>query len=280
MNRLNPLPKRKHWLAGLLMLAALSFSEYAVADYAQWCAECHGSLQNSTRKDSTAEQIRTAIHAIFDMKSLIYLTAADIDGVAVELGSPTTCRNPLKWVEGGSICGRPTPNCPASKIALNGFCIKPLPTCTPPQVLQNGVCAPEPVCDPMQEVQGGVCTEVDTADTCHVYTDHIGNTGLPSRTTIILSAPTVPFAKASVALSYSVTAFDCIGQLVSLKASKLPSGAKIAYRFDPVLLRQAATLTWTPSSKYANKVVKIIFTAKTKNKESTVKQTVPITVLP
>ncbi len=51
--------------------------------YAQYCASCHGSLANSTKRGTTAEKIKSAISWWWtDMRLLIFLTDEEIQLIA------------------------------------------------------------------------------------------------------------------------------------------------------------------------------------------------------
>jgi mono/diheme cytochrome c family protein len=77
--------------------------------YVNNCQTCHGSLTNSTKKGRTAAQIVTAINTPSNnMGGLsLILSPAQIDDIAVSLGSATTCVSPKKWDPTSRACVSP-----------------------------------------------------------------------------------------------------------------------------------------------------------------------------
>jgi mono/diheme cytochrome c family protein len=77
--------------------------------YVNNCQTCHGSLINSTKKGRTAAQIVAAINTPSNnMGGLsLILSPAQIDDIAVSLGSRTTCASPKKWDPTSRVCVSP-----------------------------------------------------------------------------------------------------------------------------------------------------------------------------
>jgi mono/diheme cytochrome c family protein len=58
--------------------------------YASYCQGCHNPLASSTKKGRTADQIKNSISAVSSMNSLSTLNQAQIQAIAIALGSPLT----------------------------------------------------------------------------------------------------------------------------------------------------------------------------------------------
>jgi mono/diheme cytochrome c family protein len=87
--------------------------------YVNNCQTCHGSLTNSTKKGRTAAQIVAAINTPSNnMGGLsLILSPAQIDDIAVSLGSATTCVYPKKWDPTSRACVSANPlQCTSSQL--------------------------------------------------------------------------------------------------------------------------------------------------------------------
>lgn len=87
----------KHWFRALLAVVFLSASAAqaqtidGAALYTQYCAGCHGSLANSSKKGRTASQIQSAINGVSSMRSLSFLTSAQVQAISTALATSVTC---------------------------------------------------------------------------------------------------------------------------------------------------------------------------------------------
>lgn len=209
------------------------------------------------------------------MGVLSYLTPAQIDSIAVELGSRSTCVLPKVWDSTGTLCADPNaPSCPPPQVLQNGICVTP-PVCTPPQILQNGVCViPPNAC--------GSDDDGDDGDNNDDDGDDFKGKGKPkpNKSQVIISTPATISGHAGEQMDFAVTAFDCDGRAVKIKAGNVPKGAKISSRYDSTLQMQTATFKWKPANKYAGKTLNVVFKAQTKSKGSDAAQSVPVQVLP
>lgn len=77
--------------------------------YSRNCAGCHGSVESSTKKDRTYEQIMTAINTIDAMKGLKNtITSDQIAALAAALRSPTAADGRLKYTCDPSLVSKST----------------------------------------------------------------------------------------------------------------------------------------------------------------------------
>ena len=77
-------------IASAIALPAMAQTIDGAALYTQYCASCHGSLANSSKKGASASTIQSAINGVSAMKSLSFLTSAQVQAIATALSGSTT----------------------------------------------------------------------------------------------------------------------------------------------------------------------------------------------
>ncbi len=116
-------------ITGLLIILTMlalpqNANARATGDYNYYCSDCHGS--NKLGVDTF--RLHNAINSNRGgMGFLYYLTAAQIDDIAMQGGNPTTCPTPNTWNSSGSACvAAPIVVCslPTIRNPVNNKCVK------------------------------------------------------------------------------------------------------------------------------------------------------------
>jgi mono/diheme cytochrome c family protein len=132
-------------MAGVLPEKAMAGR--AVGDFTLNCSGsgCHGSIQNPSNGalNASATSISSNINNENRMRFLSFLTKAQIDDIAVQLGRASSCSSSQVWNPAGLAC-QPIPVCASLKIlsADKTSCVTPDFTCNFSQYFNNEAITP------------------------------------------------------------------------------------------------------------------------------------------
>lgn len=131
-------------MAGILPERAMAGR--AVGDFTLNCSSCHGTAQNpinDLNRNVSAASIQRAINNNGSMRFLGFLTNAQIDDIAVQLGRTSSCSSSQVWNPAGTVC-QSIPVCTSSQIlsADKTSCVTPDFTCNFSQYFNNEAITP------------------------------------------------------------------------------------------------------------------------------------------
>jgi hypothetical protein len=110
-------------------MAARAIGNYSTAYPNLSCASCHNPLATSSKKKASAAKIQAAINnGTGGMGVFSILTPAQVDDIAVQLGSASTCVSPKTWDTTGKVCAAPPAvicTLPLVRDAATNTCVAP-----------------------------------------------------------------------------------------------------------------------------------------------------------